>query len=144
MKTHGHTRRREFTGTYKAWANMRKRCNTPSCVQYKYYGGKGIKVCSEWDSFERFLADMGERPPGTSLDRIDGAKDYCKENCRWATHTEQVRNRSNTRRVTANGRTMTIQEWADETGLTYTTILLRLRRGVSEQDAVTLPRLRHW
>jgi len=143
MSMHGNAKRKNHSPTYKAWANMRKRCNTPSCVQYKYYGGKGITICQTWDDFAVFLADMGQRPDGMTLDRIDTKKGYSKDNCRWANQTMQVRNRSNTRYVEALGQRMPIAEWAEKTGLTYYTILLRLRRGLTEHDAVTLPK-RSW
>jgi len=143
MSLHGNAQRKNHSTTYKAWANMRKRCNTPSCVQYKYYGGKGITICQTWNDFAVFLTDMGQRPDGMTLDRIDASKGYFKANCRWANQTTQVRNRSNTRYIEAMGQKMTIAEWAEKTGLTYYTILLRLRRGLTEHDAVTLPR-RSW
>jgi hypothetical protein len=72
---------------------MRHRCNTPSKAEYKYYGGRGIKVSKEWDSFETFFRDMGEPPEGTSLDRIDPNGNYERTNCRWADTTLQRRNR---------------------------------------------------
>jgi hypothetical protein len=140
---HGNASRKNHSPTYKTWANMRKRCNTPSCVQYKYYGGKGITICQTWDDFAVFLADMGKRPDGMTLDRIDTTKGYSKTNCRWVNQTLQIRNRSNTRYVEALGQKMTIAEWVEKTGLTYNTILLRLKRGFTEHDAVTLPK-RAW
>jgi len=80
--------------TYKSWCSMKCRCNWTGWSKYKFWGGRGIKYDPRWERFDNFLADMGERPIGTSLDRIDNDKDYSKENCRWATATEQNRNRN--------------------------------------------------
>ncbi|UGT65344.1 hypothetical protein LTT66_18415 [Nocardia gipuzkoensis] len=81
------------------------------------YGGRGIAVDPRWEKFEDFLADMGERPDGTTLDRIDNDGPYTPQNCRWAGNLTQGNNRSNNRRVTHLGRTQTIAEWAREVGL---------------------------
>jgi len=89
-KTHGLSR----TPTHTSWAAMIQRCGNENRDNFEYYGGRGIKVCARWrDSFENFLADMGERPVGTSLDRIDNSGDYEPGNCRWSTHVEQCNNR---------------------------------------------------
>ncbi len=77
---------------YHSWNSMKNRCNNKNLKEYKNYGGRGIKYDSSWELFENFYKDMGERPKGTTLDRIDVDKDYCKENCRWATKEEQQRN----------------------------------------------------
>jgi len=79
--------------TYSSWSNMRIRCLNPDYPNYHNYGGRGITICSEWiESFQTFLDDMGFRPENTSLDRVDNSKGYFKENCRWATRTEQALN----------------------------------------------------
>lgn len=98
---HGHARHDQpRSATYNTWIAMRDRCTDPTSDSYPDYGGRGITICQRWiDSFEAFLADMGERPAGTTLDRIDGARGYEPGNCRWATAVEQNRN---TRSVALN------------------------------------------
>jgi hypothetical protein len=103
------------------------------------YGGRGVKVCDRWLDFEVFRADMGERPPGTSLDRIDNARGYSPDNCRWATAKEQMNNRTTNRLVTAFGCTGTVAVWADRTGIKYVNITKRLQAGWSHEDAVSRP-----
>ncbi len=80
-KTHGQSR----TATYKVWLGMKARCQDPKHVAYEHYGGRGIYVCEAWQTFEGFYADMGERPEGLTLDRIDNDESYVRENCRWTT-----------------------------------------------------------
>lgn len=120
-----------FPGEYGSWISMRQRCLNPTGHAYANYGGRGIKIDPRWDSFENFFADMGPRPgPHYSLDRKDTRIDkskyhYCKENCRWATSRQQVANRGLTRRITWNEKTLTVSEWAEQTGLPYSTIYAR-------------------
>ena len=88
-KSHGMANK---TPTYKTWKCMRHRCNNPNSTQYKWYGARGINYDAAWDDFLVFLADMGERPEGKTLDRIDPDMGYSKANCRWATPKQQAEN----------------------------------------------------
>jgi hypothetical protein len=127
---HGHKRRGQTSDTYRTWLRIKRRCGRPNDKDFPLYGARGIKVCDHWNSsFDAFLADMGERPLGASIDRINFRGDYEPGNCRWADNTTQIRNRSNTVRLTLNGRTQTIQEWSEEIGIKYTTIRSRIGKG---------------
>jgi hypothetical protein len=123
--------------------SMRHRCNGPADPSYARYGGRGIRVCPQWDeSFAVFLADMGARPSRHhTIDRKDVDADYSPGNCRWATHKEQSRNRRSHRRITYAGETLLLCEWAERTGLKRTAITERLRRGWSVHAALTTPLL---
>lgn len=125
MRNHGHSK----TYTYASWEAMRARCkgNHPSRAEY---GDKGIDIDPSWDSYLQFLADMGERPPGASLDRIDGSRGYSKENCRWATRKQQNQNTSRNRKFHFRGELLCISEIARLTGIKERTLHWRLSRGV--------------
>ena len=101
------------TKTHRAWVHMLDRCYRPSDCSFQNYGGRGICVCDRWrESFENFYADMGEPPTDNhSIDRIDNDGPYCKENCRWATRTEQVNNTRVNRLITIHGETKTLAQW---------------------------------
>lgn len=123
IETHGMRK----SPIYRAWANMKQRCNDPNYTNFKNWGGKGIKVCIEWDkSFTAFYNDMGETfQEGLWLDRIDNSKDYSKENCRWATPREQQENRTNNRFIEFNGKKQTLTRWAEDTGIKRATLTQR-------------------
>lgn len=116
------------TPTYNSWQGMRKRCLDPKHKGFKDYGAKGITICESWlQSFDNFLSDMGEKPLGTSLDRIDNQLGYNKENCKWSTITEQNRNRSCNTSYTFNGETKSLIEFCEELNLEYRNVGHRLR-----------------
>lgn len=118
------------TAEYRSWNAMRHRCEDPKCQSFPNYGGRGIKVCRRWSaSFPAFLEDMGNKPnPSLSIERRDNNGDYTPENCYWATDKEQQNNTRWNRRLTHNGQTKTVSEWAEETGLNPSTIHSRSRR----------------
>lgn len=95
---HGQAGRNE-TREYRTWSSMIKRCTNPDAHNYKYYGARGISVCARWHDFRLFFADMGARPEGRTLDRIDVDGNYEPGNCRWATNKEQANNKRNSRRI---------------------------------------------
>jgi hypothetical protein len=128
------------TPTYQTWIDMRRRCVNPRHRFYPNYGGRGIAVCHEWaTSFEAFLRDMGEKPAGKSLDRIDNDGNYEPGNCRWATQAEQSRNRSQSIRLTLDGQTKVLKDWARDIGMHASTLRERLVRGWSAERALTEP-----
>ncbi len=115
--------------TYICWQAMKRRCSLETCRQWKFYGGRGIKVCERWQSFENFLADMGEKPTGLTLDRIDNNGDYEPSNCRWVSQSQNCRNRRNNRLLTLNGETLSVAGWADKLNIPQGRIMNRVRRG---------------
>ncbi len=133
VKTHG------MVGTpeYYVWANMLARCRNPNSQYWANYGGRGIKVCPEWLSFGTFFADMGLRPEGTSLDREDNDKDYCKNNCRWATPVEQACNTTRNVFLTYEGMTKSVSQWARAKGIPASTIGYRLKAGATVDVALS-------
>ncbi len=115
------------TPTYRTWAGMIARCTNPNEHCYGNYGGRGIKVDARWMLFENFYEDMGDKPPSLTIERINNDGNYEKGNCRWASRPEQTRNTRKTRRLTLDGVTKCISEWARDFGVSTHTIARRLR-----------------
>lgn len=124
--------------TYSSWHAMMGRCTSRANRSWKNYGGRGITVCQRWHSFLNFVGDLGERPEGTELDRIDVNGNYEPGNCRWVTRSANFRNKRNNRTLTVEGKTLTIAEWAERTGIRHNTIAARLRRGCTAAEALQL------
>lgn len=103
------------------------------------YGGRGIKICEKWMTFEGFFEDMGEREKGYTLERIDVNGNYCADNCRWATQSEQSRNRRVSIDVEINGLVKKLPEWCHDFKIPPNVALKRIKRGWSEVDAITIP-----
>lgn len=126
------THRMTGTGAHRSWVAMRQRCLNTKQSNHHRYGGRGITICPEWTSFEQFYKDMGDRPPGLSLERMDNNLGYCPENCRWSTKSEQAQNRrpkKNIKMITHKGESMTVTGWAIRFGLTREGMRNRIQKG---------------
>lgn len=134
-RTHGKSRTNNLT--YNSWLRMRRRCSGAAFKDQAHYSGRGISVCERWNSFSNFLADMGARPPGTTLDRIDNDGNYEPGNCRWASNAEQSRNTSRNVWIEHNGKRLCLKDWADEIGVSPATLHSRYRRGWSHEEIIT-------
>lgn len=113
---------------YGIWASMLQRCYNPRHAAYKYYGARRITVCKRWKTFANFRADLGERPAGMTLDRIDNFGGYKPANCRWATHLQQALNKRSTCLITFSRRTQAMSCWARDLGIGYSTLRRRVVR----------------
>ncbi|MDR9052041.1 hypothetical protein FEP39_03613 [Burkholderia multivorans] len=127
-RTHGHTSGRKFSPEYYSWSSMMTRCTNPKSSKYGDYGGRGISVCERWRTFENFIADMGPRPDGTTLERVSVNGHYEPTNCKWATRKRQSNNTRSNTVLEHDGRQQSIADWAAEFGLTYNTLLARIHR----------------
>lgn len=127
------------TPTYRSWCGIIERTTKPTSKMYFEYGGRGITVCDRWLGFANFLDDMGVRPDGTSIDRINNDAGYEPGNCRWATRSEQNRNTRRTVMLTFHGRTLSMPDWSEETGVPYYALRNRISRGWPVEDALTWP-----
>ena len=140
MLKHGQTKSKytEATSEYSTWRGIIQRCTNPKNNHYDRYGGRGITICDKWrHDFSAFFADMGEKPQGTTIDRIDNNKGYEPGNCRWADKKTQQNNLSNNIVITYGGLTMTLPMWADKTGIANSCLAARIRRGWSIDRALS-------
>ena len=138
MRTHGHTAWGQWSPTYMSWKSMHMRCKNQKCNDYDRYGGAGITVCERWKDFSNFLEDMGERPSGYVLDRLDSKGNYEPANCRWATWTESANNRKNTAFVLFKGKRLPAAEVERKTGWQKGTARRLSRRAEPGQDLTTV------
>lgn len=134
---HGHAKASGNSVEYQTYNHMLGRCFNQNKPDYRHYGGRGITVCDRWrESFENFLADMGSRPAGMSLDRIDVNGNYEPGNCRWIPVAEQQSNKRNNRVVTVNGETGPLKAMCDKYSKhKYDTVRARLNKGLSVEEA---------
>lgn len=122
---HGHSNDK----IYIVWKQMIQRCTNPNNKHWKDYGYREITVCDRWlgeNGFIHFLEDIGEAPPGLTIERKKNNLGYCKENCKWATKKEQMRNTRDNLRIIHNGKTRLLIEWSEETGIPYGTLYTRI------------------
>lgn len=137
---HGHNKIDKRSPEYTSWDSMVQRCTNPKHPVFDDYGGRGLTVCERWLSFNNFLSDMGVKPSVKfSIERIDNNMGYFKENCRWATQAEQMRNTRRTRNITVLGVTKCLSDWVAEIGIDRRTVISRLNKGWTESSAILTP-----
>lgn len=126
--------------TYRSWESMKQRCLNPKFSSYRWYGGSGITICDRWlgeNGFQNFWKDLGDVPIGLTLERIEVRGNYEPNNCKWATRTQQARNRRNSKFVTFGDKTQVIAAWAEEIGVCAGTLSSRLYRGLSAAEILS-------
>lgn len=131
LHKHGHRPKGGSSPTYVSWISMKSRCNDKSNPNY---GGRGISYDKRWEDFIVFLSDMGDRPEGCTLDRIDSSKDYSEENCRWATPEEQSKNRSTNIYVEFEGELVCLSDCEELSGVPRTTLYKRYHKGLRGEE----------
>lgn len=150
---HGHARNGGMSAEYRIWLGITQRCTNPNLLAYRNYGGRGISVCERWRVFENFLSDMGPRPAGASIDRIDNDGNYEPANCRWSSAEEQAQNKRTTKKFSWRGEHHTVATFSSVIGLTRKATAARLSRAGWDAERVyqvaILPkkeqyRLRSW
>ena len=135
--------RNKYKAEYRAWRNMRQRCLNPKVPNYHRYGGRGIKICKEWGSFETFFEDMGVKPIGRSIERRDNNGNYEPSNCYWANRDEQENNKERSVKLTYNGETLSLAQWARKLDMDYQHIRTRYRYGWDTKSIIETPKNKH-
>ena len=133
---HGHAIAGKHTTEYYSWTGMMDRCRNKNNKKHPRYGGRGISVCQRWKTFKNFYSDMGNKPKGMTLGRIDNDGNYEPSNCRWETMKQQANNRSNNRIIKHRGKTMNSSQWADYLGISRGALRTRLHRGWTIERAL--------
>lgn len=141
--THGHTRKNEKgghrTSEYATWEAMKARCCNPNDKGWKDYGGRGIVICERWMRFENFFADMGKRPKGKSINRVNNSLGYYKENCKWSSPKEQQRNTRANVLLTFQGKTQPLIVWTEELKIPMECLRARIKRNWTTERALLTP-----
>jgi hypothetical protein len=133
---HGHAKGGILSPAYRTWRSIENRVFNKRNPDYPDYGGRGITMDERWKSFNKFHKDMGDRPEGMCIGRIDNDGPYTKGNCRWETQAQQANNRRSSRRFFINGISKTLAEWENETGIKQSTISYRIKHGVSPERVI--------
>lgn len=139
QREHCTTHKQSGSRTYGSWVAMRRRCSNPDDVSFHNYAGRGITICARWNRFENFLEDLGERPPGKTLERINNDGNYEPGNCRWATQAEQCRNTRQNHYLTYKGETLLISDWAKRLGVKTYVLCHRVAMGWSDERVIGQP-----
>lgn len=129
----------QHTGVYSSWQTMKRRCLDPKHKFYKNYGAVGITVCDRWLDFRNFYKDMGDRPAGYTIERLDNSKSYQPDNCKWGTRDEQGKNRSCVRYLTYKNETKTLIEFVKQYNVSYKLLDSRIYHGWNIIDAIEKP-----
>ncbi len=135
-RRHGHAKHGDVSAEYNVWHGMINRCSQPKNKNWRRYGGRGIQVCERWQVFENFLADMGKRPTGLQLDRLNNDGNYEPNNCRWVSARSNSQNRRSSVVLTIQGSTRCVAEWSRVSGIPAAYISARLKLGWSAREAV--------
>ncbi|MBT6048755.1 MAG: hypothetical protein HOG49_18290 [Candidatus Scalindua sp.] len=136
--SHGHSKKGEVSSTYNSWRSMKRRCNCLTGKNWRNYGSRGITYCARWDKFANFLADMGEKPEGFSLERENNDGDYEPNNCSWISLAQQANNKRTNGYITHNNIRKTVAEWSRVLGINVRTLRSRINKGWAIDKAFTI------